>query len=87
MKHLRQVSADDKHVIHSLRHNMKDRLILAEVSSLDQNLILGHALGSVGDRVYGGDVAKLRQTTKAMKKALGVALTGEDESVQGGEEE
>lgn len=72
MKHLRQVSADGKHVIHSLRHNMKDRLILAEVSSLDQDLILGHALGGVGDRVYGGDTAKLRQTTKAMRKALGL---------------
>ncbi|ETD90445.1 hypothetical protein U713_05385 [Rhodobacter capsulatus YW2] len=40
MKHLRTVTKDPKHVIHSLRHNMKDRLILAEVSSLDQNLIL-----------------------------------------------
>ncbi len=72
MKHLRTVTKDPKHVVHSLRHNMKDRLILAEVSSLDQNLILGHALGSMGDRVYGGDVAKLRQTTKAMRKALGL---------------
>lgn len=70
MKHLRKVSTDEKHVIHSLRHNMKDMLIIAEVSSLDQNLILGHALGGVGDRVYGGDVAKLRRTTEAMKRAL-----------------
>lgn len=70
MKHLRAVSKDPKHVIHSLRHNMKDRLILAEVSSLDQNLILGHTLGGVGDSVYGGRVAKLRATTRAMKKAL-----------------
>lgn len=70
MKHVRTVTTDGKHVVHSLRHNMKDRLMLAEVSSLDQNLILGHALGGVGDRVYGGETAKLRATTKALQKAL-----------------
>lgn len=53
MKHVRAVSKDPKHVVHSLRHNMKDNLILAEVASLDQNLILGHALGGVGDRSMG----------------------------------
>ena len=79
MKHLRRVSADEKHVVHSLRHNMKDRLMLAEVSSLDQNLILGHALGGVGDRVYGGGVAKLRVTTRAMKRAFGLETKGEDD--------
>lgn len=80
MKHLRAVTADPKHVVHSLRHNMKDKLMLAEVASLDQNLILGHALGGVGDRVYGGDVAKLRVTTRAMNKALGVGETTADRS-------
>lgn len=54
MRHVRKVTHDPKHVVHSLRHNMKDRLILAEVASLDQNLILGHAMEGVGDRVYGG---------------------------------
>lgn len=77
MKHLRRVTDNPKHVVHSLRHNMKDSLILAEVSSLDQNLILGHALGGVGDRVYGGGLAKLRMTTKAMKRAMGVEEEGE----------
>ncbi len=72
MKHLRRVSTDEKHVIHSLRHNMKDRLVLVEAASLDQNLILGHALGGVGDRVYGGEVAKLRATTRVMKRAFGL---------------
>ncbi|MDO9639816.1 MAG: tyrosine-type recombinase/integrase [Pseudotabrizicola sp.] len=72
MKHLRRVSVDEKHVIHSLRHNMKDRLTLSEAASLDQNLILGHALGGVGDRVYGGEVAKLRATTRVMKRAFGL---------------
>lgn len=73
MKHVRAVTTDPKHVVHSLRHNMKDRLMLAEVTSLDQNLILGHALGGVGDRVYGGDAAKLRVTTRAMKRAFGLS--------------
>ncbi|WP_165802822.1 site-specific integrase [Pelagivirga sediminicola] len=72
-KHLRAVTADKLHVVHSLRHNMKDWLMLAEVSSLDQNLILGHALGAVGDRVYGGGPARLKITTRALTKALEVA--------------
>lgn len=72
MKHLRRVSIDEKHVIHSLRHNMKDRLVLTEAASFDQNLILGHALGGVGDRFYGGEVAKLRATTRVMKRAFGL---------------
>ncbi|MGR3700675.1 MAG: tyrosine-type recombinase/integrase [Paracoccaceae bacterium] len=70
MNHLRSVSTNPKHVVHSLRHNMKDRLMLAEVSSMDQNLILGHELGGVGDRVYGGTPAKLRVTTRAMLRAF-----------------
>ncbi len=73
MKHIRRVTTDPKHVVHSLRHNMKDRLVVAEVSSLDQNLILGHALEGVGDRVYVGETAKLRATTRALKRAFGVA--------------
>lgn len=51
---------------------MKDALIEAEVSSLEQNLILGHALGGVGDRVYGGVPAKLRVTKRALERALKV---------------
>lgn len=76
MKQVRKITKDPKHVVHSLRHNMKDKLMLAEVASLDQNLILGHALGGVGDRVYGGDVAKLRVTTRAMKRAFGLSDGG-----------
>lgn len=49
---------------------MKDRLVVTEVSALDQNLILGHAMSGAGDRVYGGEAASLRATTKAMEKAL-----------------
>lgn len=70
MKHLRKVSQNEKHVVHSLRHNMKDRLTLAEVSSLDQNLILGHTVGGVGDKVYGSAAAKLRATMRAMERAF-----------------
>lgn len=80
MKHLRAVTTDPKHAVHSLRHNMKDKLMLAEVASLDQNLILGRALGGTGDRVYGGDAAKLRVTTRAMKKALGLMETTSDKA-------
>lgn len=58
MKHVRLVANGPRHVTHSLPHNMKDALIEAEVASLEQNLILGHAMGGVGDRVYGGAPAK-----------------------------
>lgn len=70
MKHIRNVTDNPKHVVHSLRHNMKDRLVLAEVSTLEQNLLLGHAAQGTGDRVYGGDVAKLRAVTRAMQRAM-----------------
>lgn len=69
MKHVRRVTSNERHVVYSLRHNMKDWLRLAEVAALDQNLILGHSLGGVGDRVYGGTPAKLRITSLAMAKA------------------
>lgn len=72
MKHIRIISGNPLHVVHSLRHNMKDALVEAEISSLEQNLILGHALGGVGDRVYGGTPAKLRVTKKALEIALKV---------------
>ncbi len=74
MKYVRRVTEDPAHAVHSLRHNMKDRLILAEASELQQNLILGHALGGVGNRTYGSDRAKLRSTTLAMKRAFGMDL-------------
>lgn len=56
---------------------MKDRSMLAEVPSLDQNQILGHALGGVGERVYGGDVAKLRATPRAMVRTFDIVETTE----------
>lgn len=74
MPQVRKHTTNPKHVVHSLRHNMKDALDLAETSMLDRNLILGWSLGSVGDRVYGGDTAKLRITTRAMKRAFGLPV-------------
>jgi integrase len=76
MKYVRKVTEDTAHAVHSLRHNMKDRLILAEVAEMEQNLILGHSLGGVGSRTYGGEKAKLRAITKAMKRAFGVDDVG-----------
>jgi integrase len=72
MKHLRNVRMGDdptKQVIHSLRHNMADWLRLARVETRTENLILGHALGGVGARVYGGSPADLELTHEAMKAA------------------
>lgn len=74
MKPLRAVTADPRHTVHSLRHNMADRLDRAKVSTLDRNLILGHALGGVGERVYGGTTAQLEATTEALGKALAKVL-------------
>lgn len=48
-----------RHVAYSLRHNMKDLLVTAGVPQRDEHRILGHSLGGVGDRVYGGGEARL----------------------------
>jgi hypothetical protein len=70
MKQVRNVTKEKLLVVHSLRHNLKDRFRVAGVSDIDQNLILGHSLGGVGNRVYGGEDAKLIATTAAMEKAF-----------------
>jgi integrase len=74
MKHLRSVTPNSRHVVYSLRHNMKDRLVTAGVDYRDENRILGHSLGGVGDRVYGGEEARLKAAYVAMQKALAVRL-------------
>jgi hypothetical protein len=79
MKRVRAITDDTRLVVHSLRHNMKDRLMLAGVAELDQNLILGHSLGGVGNRTYGGSPAKLVVTTAAMRKAFGLAAETTDQ--------
>ncbi|WP_343756569.1 tyrosine-type recombinase/integrase, partial [Rhodovulum strictum] len=73
MKHLRELTKNRRHVVYSLRHNMKDLLVMAGVSERDEHRILGHSLGSVGNRVYGGDEAKLKAATEAMRKAIALA--------------
>jgi integrase len=69
MKHVRKITDDEKVTVHSLRHNMKDRLRIAGVEAETIDAILGHSSGKVGDR-YGGDEARLEVATVAMKKAL-----------------
>ena len=73
MVHLRELTANKRHVVYSLRHNMKDLLVTAGVKERDEHRILGHSLGGVGNRVYGGGEAKLKAATKAMKKAIALA--------------
>jgi integrase len=72
MKRVKEiVGENDRLKVHSLRHNMKDRLILAGIDELTQKLILGHGLKGTGERVYGGSPARLQATMAAMKKAFG----------------
>lgn len=66
-KHLRTITTNPKHVVHSLRHNMKDALRLADVEKVVQDLILGHAPPSVGE-IYGSEAAKLKVLYRAMIK-------------------
>jgi hypothetical protein len=73
MKHLRELTTNRRHVVYSLRHNMKDLLVMAGVPERDEHRILGHSLGGVGNRVYGGDEAKLKAATEAMQMAIALA--------------
>ena len=59
MKHLRAVSENPKHTVHSLRHGMEDKLTRAGVSEFDRNLVLGHSSGG-SPRVKNSDVALSR---------------------------
>ena len=66
---VRGVVDDPKVSTHSLRHNMNDRLRKAGVSKIDQDLILGHTMGGIGE-AYGGDEARLEVAAAAMKEAF-----------------
>lgn len=72
MNYLRPLSSNPKHVVHSLRHNMRARLELAKVPEVVMNLILGHSLGGVGARVYGSD--RLPLTEEALLAAAKVRV-------------
>ena len=52
---------------------MKDLLVSAGVPERDEHRILGHSLGGIGNRVYGGEEAKLKAATEAMEKAIALA--------------
>jgi integrase len=67
-KHVRACVPDPKATTHSLRHLMKDRLRLAGVTKSDQDMVLGHSSGSVGED-YGGDDARLEVASRAMMRA------------------
>jgi integrase len=72
MKHLRQITTDPKHVVHSLRHSMKDALRLAGVEKTVQDLILGHASPSIGE-TYGGEEVRLQVAYRALLKVAEVS--------------
>lgn len=71
MKHVRAEVSRRKVTVHSLRHIMKDRLVLAAVAKAEQDLVLGHSSGSVGE-AYGGDEARLEVAERALRKAIGL---------------
>lgn len=70
MSHVRMVTDNPRHVVYSLRHNMKAWLTLAGVSERDENRVLGHAEAAVGNRYYGGLEERLASTERALRKAI-----------------
>jgi integrase len=70
LKHLRTITEDKRHVLHSMRHNLKDWCMLAKVPERDEHRILGHSQGGLGDSVYGGREARLEATYGSMLKAM-----------------
>jgi integrase len=72
MTQLRKFTTNPKHVVHSLRHGMKDALRLAGVEKTVQDLILGHASPSIGE-TYGGEEVRLQVAHRALLKVAGVS--------------
>ncbi len=70
MKHLRKITTNRRHVVHSLRHSMKDKLRLTGADKVVQDLILGHASTSIGE-IYGSEKARLEVAHKALLKVAG----------------
>lgn len=69
MKYVRAITQNERKVVHSLRHTMKDRLVLAGISQQIQDMILGHTSGNVSG-IYGGNVASLEASHQGLTKAL-----------------
>lgn len=67
MKHLRTITQEPKHTVHSLRHTMKGRLQRAGVEKTAQDLILGHMTPGEGER-YGGEEDRLAVALAGMLK-------------------
>ena len=67
MKHLRTITTDKRHVVHSLRHRMKDKMRLADIPKDIQDLILGHASAGVAES-YGSASARLVVAYREMQK-------------------
>ena len=70
MKHLRQITTDKRQTVHSLRHNMKDRLRTAKVPKDVQDLVLGHSAKGAGERFYGSAGGKLGVAMRAMQEIV-----------------
>lgn len=69
-KHVRHCVTDKKIApAHSIRHWMKDCLRLASVPKSEQDIILGHSSGNVGED-YGGEEVRLEVAKRALEKAL-----------------
>jgi site-specific recombinase XerD len=66
MNHRRKITLDPKHTVHFLRHTMKGRLLRAKVDKQTQDLLLGHASKSEGDR-YGGEDDRLAAVAGALR--------------------
>jgi len=69
MKNLRKVVKDPKVTVHSLRHTLQDRMIVAGISEHDRHIILGHSVTGEANR-YGSKEARLVATAEAMKMLL-----------------
>lgn len=68
-RRIREHTDNPKHVAYSLRHNMKDRMRLAEVFPEKAKAIEGHAFSAGQDGSYGGGYP-LEQLEEALEKAL-----------------
>jgi integrase len=67
MKHVREVTSDKKAVVHSLRHNLADKLRAAEVSEDVIKMVLGHAGKGITER-YGGRETRLKLKLSALER-------------------
>jgi integrase len=69
MGHVRKETKNERHVVYSLRHNMKAWLGLSDAPEREENRLLGHADTSVGNRYYGGLYDRLILSSKVLKAA------------------